>query len=335
MARRSPIEARLAALRGLGEGAPPADLEARVRRGLDDRSSLVVAAAAAVAGSRGLSALAADLEAALERCWREPCGESDPQCHAKLALIEALDRLDLGDDALLLRAARHVQSEPVWGGRQDSATRLRIRAAEVLARRGHPDLFRLLAELLADASHEVRGAAARLAGELGGERAALLLRLRLCAGDCEPENLGDYAAALLEADGVRALPLVLDVLGRRDAPIAAIALALGGSRLPEALDPLRERLAACRDPELRGALATAIALLRSEAAVDCLLELLGGPEPGLARAAAGALALYRDRPAILEQARARVAGTPLARLLPGPSGDRTGGGDPASAAAVS
>ena len=49
----------------------------------------------------------------------------DPTCAAKIAIAEALNRLESREAELFLRGVRHVQPEPVWGGREDTAARLR------------------------------------------------------------------------------------------------------------------------------------------------------------------------------------------------------------------
>ena len=301
MARRAGVEERIAAAEALRHAEPSLELAKRLRSGLADRSSLVVAATAKAVRDHRPDGLESDLLAALDRSYGEPPQEVDPQCHAKLALLEALDALGHDDGEPFLRAARHIQLEPVWGPMQDSAPRVRMWAVNALARIGHIDLFRVVADLLADPSHEVRGAAARLAGELGGERAVLLLRLRLRLVDEEPENLGDYAAGLLAADGV---PLLED---RDPSRAAGAALALGGSRLAEALAPLVAVLERpLLDDEVRRAVVTAIALLRSEAAADALLHLLAEGRPEEARTAAENFHLYRDRPALVERAQEAV-----------------------------
>jgi HEAT repeat protein len=304
--RRSGVEARISAAEQLLRLPPD---PAATRAAVSDRSSLVVAAAARAAAKHGLDGLMPELLAALDRHYCDPV-ESDPQCHAKTALLAALAALGHLASATYLRAARHRQYEPVWGGREDSAARLRICAAEALTRNGSPELYRILAEHLADPSHEVRSAAARLTGEVGGERGALLLTLRLHLPDPEADLVGDYAAGLLAADGATAVPLVAALLGHADPVVAGgVALALGASRLPEAYAPLATALDGALRSQQRADLLAAIALLRCGEAAERLLQALadGGED---AVAAAGHLRLYRDRPEVMQRARALVAERP-------------------------
>ncbi|HAT09420.1 MAG TPA: hypothetical protein DCS97_02230 [Planctomycetes bacterium] len=307
MKGRRGVEARIKAAEQLLR-LPP-DLPA-TRAALADRSSLVVAAAARAAAKHGLDGLQTDLLAALDRHYCDPV-ENDPQCHAKSALVEALAALGHLAAATYLRAARHRQPEPVWGGREDSAARLRISAAEALSRNGSPDLYRILAEHLADPSPEVRSAAARLTGEVGGERGALLLTLRLHLPEPEADLVGDYAAGLLAADGAAAVPPVAALLDHADPVIVGgVALALGASRLPEAYAPLAAALDGVLRCAQRADLLAAIALLRCSEAAERLLQALadGGED---AVAAAGHLRLYRDRPEVMQRARVLAAGHPV------------------------
>lgn len=303
MARARGLDAELHAAEALLR-APD---DAGMARALTHRSGHVVAAAAkAVAAHRREAHLPAVL-AALDRLYDDPV-ERDPQCRGKLACVDVLDQLGHGEGEPFLRAVHHVQLEPVWGGRQDSAPPLRIRAVQALVRLGHHALWRELGALLVDPVGEVRGAAAQILGQLGGERAVLLLRLRLAVGDADTDVLPDYATGLLAAEGAAAVAAVAPLLAHRDRAVAGgAALALGGSRLPEALAPLRAALARCPDRQLARTLVDAIALQRSEAAAEALLGLLAGEDGELARAAAKGLRLYQDRAAIRQRTMAALA----------------------------
>ena len=313
MARRDPLAARCSALEALAKATTVPDV-AEVRRGLTDRASLVVAAAARVVTAHRLEDLATDVAAALDRHYQA----DDPQCRAKHACLSTLIALREATAEQACRAAAHRQPEPVWGGTQDSAGPLRILGLEALAAEGRAEVFSLLADLLGDDLAEVRSAAAKVAGDLGGERAALLLRLRLRLGDDdEPANIGDYAAGLLAISGDDAVPLVRDLLEQADRTTAGpLALALGASRLPTALPVLLSVLDRLAAPLADEDLVTAIALHRSERAAACLLDLL--EDPHRARLAAAELRLYRDRENVMADARRRVGGRMdlLARLDP-------------------
>lgn len=309
MARARRLEDELRQAEALRHRPAGAEATREILAALAHRSGLVVGAAArAVQAHRCEQALPAML-VALDGLYIDPA-ERDAKCHGKLALVAALDELGHADAAPFLRAVRHVQMEPVWGGQEDSAPPLRIRAAQALVRLGHHTLYRILGDLLVDPVGEVRGAAAQMLGALGGERAALLLRLRVAVGE-EPDRadvLADHLAGLLACDGEASLPLVTVLLTDEDRAIAAAAaLAVGGSRLPAALAPLLDALDRSIDRQLRRSQVDAIALLRSEAAVDALLVLLADGDQELAVHAAGALRLYRDREAVVRRVEVAIA----------------------------
>lgn len=278
-----------------------------IRTALAHRSGMIAAPAARAVVAHRLDGFEAQMLAALDRYYANPV-EHDPQCLGKLALVTALDELGCSEAGPFLRAARHVQLEPVWGGSQDSAPPLRIRAAQALVRLGHHGVYRLLGDLLVDAVGEVRGAAAQMLGAIGGERAALLLRLRLAIGDKDVDVLADYASGLLACEGAEAVPLVATLLDHEDrAAIGGAALALGGSRLSEALVPLQAALSMASDRQLCRTLIDAIALMRSEAAAEVLLNLIAEGDGEEALAAARGLRLYRERVAIAERAAGAIS----------------------------
>src|SRR5438105_2681445 len=124
MAARLSLDEKLAAIRKLrGQPLSP-EQRAELRKSLSDRSNLVVAAAAAIAGENTLVELAGDLEAAFERFLVNPL-KDDKLCRAKIAVVQALDKVEHQRPDVFLKAARHVQLEPVWGGTEDSAAPLR------------------------------------------------------------------------------------------------------------------------------------------------------------------------------------------------------------------
>lgn len=309
MARARRLEDELRQAEALRHSQPGADATRAVIAALGHRSGLVVAAAARAAAALSCAEALPALLAALDPLYRDPL-ERDPKCHGKLALVAALDELGHADAEPFLAAVRHVQLEPVWGGREDSAPALRIRAAQALCRLGHHALYRVLGDLLVDPVGEVRGAAAQLLGALGGERSALLLRVRVAVGEAPERSdvLADHLAALLQCDGEASLSLAAGLLASPDRAIAGVAaLAIGTSRLPAGLAPLRAALERCLDHQLRRTLVDAIALLRSEAALDALLAVVADADADLAVHAATALRLYRDRPVAEQRIAAAVA----------------------------
>ncbi len=196
MAKRLSLDDKLAAVRLLRDRDPSPELTAELKTAIDDRSNLIVAAAAAIAGDQGLVELAPTLASALDRFLVDPL-KTDKLCRAKLAVIQALDKLEHGAPDVFLKAARHVQLEPVWGGSEDTAAPLRAAALLALARIDVDGLLTLLVDALVDPQKDVRIAAAQALGYHGSESAGLILRLKARLGDREPEVFSECLCGLL------------------------------------------------------------------------------------------------------------------------------------------
>ena len=301
MAARASLDDKLAALRGLrGQSLTP-EQKAEVRKRIGDRSNLVVAAAAAIAGENTLVELAKDLEAAFDRFLVNPL-KDDKLCRAKIAIVQALDKMEHEDTDVFRRAAAHVQLEPVWGGTEDSAPPLRAAAVVALARVEGPRALPVLVDALADPAKDVRIAAASTLGAFATEGAGLVLRLKVRVGDRDPDVLSECLGGLLAVDPGENLALVTGYLepSNPDACEAA-ALALGRSRLPEALGPLKGCWPRCHSPELRQHVLLSIAILRRTGATDYLMELVASEEEPTARAALSALRIFKSDPRLRER----------------------------------
>ncbi|MGO9467186.1 MAG: HEAT repeat domain-containing protein [Isosphaeraceae bacterium] len=304
MANRLSLDEKLAAIRRLRAQEPSAEIEAELRRGLKDRSNLIVAAAAAIVGEQSFTGLAADLESAFERFLTNPL-KDDKLCRAKIAVIQALDKLEHSEPEVFQKAARHVQLEPVWGGEADSAAPLRAAALIALARIGTARDLPLLVDAMADSEREVRIAAALALGCFGTESAALVLRLKARLGDADPEVLSECLSGLLTVDPGEYLPFVAGLLeSGGPARCEAAVLALGKSRLPGAFEALKSCWLRREHPELEDEILLAIAMLRLPAAIDYLLERVASDSERHAAAALTALKIHSHDPRLRE----RVAG---------------------------
>jgi hypothetical protein len=301
MAARSSLEDKLSSLRALRGQALTPEQKAEVRKRVGDRSNLVVAAAAALAGENGLVELAGDLEAAFDRFMADPL-KDDKLCRAKTAVVQALDKIEHQDPKVFDKAARHVQLEPVWGGSEDTAPPLRAAGLVALARVEGAGCSAVLVDALIDPARDVRVAAAVALGALGTDAAGLVLRLKVRVGDRDPDVLSECLGALLAVNPGENLPVVAGFLDpRNEDACEAAAMALGRSRLPEALDPLRACFEAADSRELRQHVLLAVAILRRPAAIDYLCDLVAtGPEP-TAAAALSSLRIYKDDPRIRER----------------------------------
>ena len=302
MAARQSLDDKLAALRALRGQALSEEQRAELRKRIGDRSNLVVAAAAVIAGDNTLADLAGDLEAAFDRFLVNPV-KDDKLCRAKLAIVQALERMEHPRTDVFLKAARHIQFEPVWGGQEDSAPPLRAAALVALARVEGTFSLPVLVDAMADPARDVRIASAVTLGAVGSEAAGLVLRLKVRLGDKDPDVVSECLGGLLAVDAAANLPFVSEFLDPADPPgCEAAAMALGRSRLAEALEPLKECLQRCHSPELRQQLLLAIAILRRPAATDYLVELVAtSEEETTAGEALSALRIYKEDPRLRER----------------------------------
>jgi HEAT repeat protein len=312
MAARQSLDDKLAVLRALRGQTLSDDQKAELRKRIGDRSNLVVAAAAAIAGESMLVELARDLEVAFDRRLVNPV-KDDKLCRAKIAIVQALDRMEHPNLDIFLKAARHVQLEPVWGGTEDSAPPLRAAALVALVRAEGTGSLPILVDAMADPAKDVRSAAAVALGAIGTESAGLVLRLKVRLGDKDPDVLSECLGGLLAVAPKENLPLVAEFLDPGNAVACeAAAMALGRSRLAEALDPLKDCLQRSHSAELRQHILLAIAILRRPAATDYLMELVASePEP-TAIDALSALRIYKEDPRLRE----RIAGLVQERKSP-------------------
>jgi HEAT repeat protein len=307
MAKRRSVDAKLTRLRALrAEPASPA-LAAELRGFIADKSNLVVAEAAEIVGERMLTDLGPELAAAFGRFLVDPV-ETDKLCRAKIAIIEALHKIEYDAEDLFRVALRHVQMEPCWGRSEDSAAPLRASAAFALVRLNPRDLMILLADLLADREKVARSAAARALGASGALAAIPLLRFKARVSDPEPEVVSECLTALVAADADGSIPFVGQFLESDDEGIVeGAALALGESRRADALAILRDFWPKARTESPRNVVLLAIAITRLPAGVDFLLDVLARENGEAAAAAVTALGIHRHNPAVRERAEAVVA----------------------------
>jgi HEAT repeat protein len=310
MPRRDPLREALARLNEVRQDPSSGPSLAELRRVLSRESSHAVAKAARISGEAGLETLAPDLVAAFHRLRKGPA-RTDPGCTAKTSAVEALLRLEHEDEDVFLRGIRHVQMEPVHGGRVDTAVDLRSACAFGLARTSSPAVLVELAELLADPEPPARVSAARAIGSHGRAEGVPLLRHKVRAGDEEPRVLTECLLALLHLDPAGSLPFVARLLDASPDPrrfpggaSECAAIALGESRLEEAFTVLRDWLPEALARGMGSTALRALASLRRDAAVDYLLSLVRDAEPPVAREAVAALAVQGDESL---QARVREA----------------------------
>jgi hypothetical protein len=294
------IEEKLERL-GLLREASPSEATATLRAALEDRANLVVAKAAKIAAELELHDLIPDLVRAFDRLFEKPI-ERDPQCWGKNATAIALRDLGYQSAAPFLRGLRHIQMEPVWGGREDTAQVLRAACCAALpqcADLTRDEVLRHLVDALTDVSDRVRVDAARSIEHMGGADCALLLRLKSRIGDKESHVTGQAFESLLRLERDGALLFVAEFLDSDDDEnCGEAALALGSSRLPEALNILKQAWKRAPDWSRKQVCLRGLSASRLPEAIEFLLDLLKSGREGEAAQALDALALHRDSPEI-------------------------------------
>jgi hypothetical protein len=308
MAAKRNFDQQLAALDALRQ-QPEQVRERGLRKALTHRNNFLVAKAADLVREFQMAQLIPELLVCFDRFFHNP-GKTDPQCWAKNALSRSLATLEHQDAGVFLRGMRHIQMEPIWGGRSDTAGTLRATCALALVQvcaLSESALLAHLLELLGDTDKGVRTEVVRAIEQVGSSSAVLLLRLRAVLGADEPEVLGACYSGILCIEGLSAIPWVGRFLASGDESAAEAALAIAGTHSPEGFAALRECLAKANDPWWHSVLLSAIALTRQEEAVDFLLDFIRSESPD---AEAAITALLRAVPSseVVNRLRESVAG---------------------------
>jgi hypothetical protein len=304
MAKAPSTEDALAAIHAIRQSPGKYDAKRDLAPFLRHKSNHVIAAAAATVERLEATALAPDLVDAFERLMGNPA-KLDAGCKALIAIAQALVQMDDSAAKVYFAGIRHVQMEGSFGPPVDAAAPLRGLCARGLARMGHPAALLECVTLLVDSKVPARTGAVRAIADSGRPDGVLLLRLKALVGDEEIEVTGECFGALLSLDPAGSIEFVARFLNSGADRIGEqAALALGESRLAAAFDVLREAWERGGAAEQRRTLLVAIAMLRSETALQFLLDRLADESgPGAADALAG-LAFYARDEAVL----ARVEG---------------------------
>ena len=294
MPEPTPLTRKIAELNELRSSADSGATANALRDALADRSNRVVAKAADLCGEFGKSELIDDLLKAYQRMFVNPL-KKDPGCLAKTAIASALVKLECRDIEPYRQGIRYTQYEPVWGGQVDKAAELRATcAAGMVGCATCMEAITAFADLLVDPCKLARIGATRAIAGLGRWEGVPLLRLKLQSGDADAEVVGACCAALLELAPDDGLELVIGLLSSRNTDVRVqVALALGESHSPQALEPLRVAWEREADKSVRSILLTCIGLLRSSDSHAFLLSLIHGTNGAAAADAIRALAPYR------------------------------------------
>jgi hypothetical protein len=310
------FEEQIAALEELRSQPEEARME-RLRKALGHRNNFLVAKAADLVREFRMAQLMPELLTAFDRFFDDP-EKTDPQCWAKNALSRALAAFEYQEHEVFLRGMRHIQMEPVWGGRSDTAGTLRATCALALVQcrsLTEKDLLEHLVDLFADKDKAVRAEVVRAVEQLDSPSAALLLRLRAIIGNDEPEVLGACYGGVLRIEGVRAIPWVQQFLAAGDDAAAEAALAIAATHSAEGFETLQECIAKASDPWWRSVLLSAMSLTRRDEAMEFLFDLVR-TESLDAEAAVEAILRSVPSQEVIKRLERLVTGNPrLARLV--------------------
>ncbi|MBT9559499.1 MAG: hypothetical protein IV100_25945 [Myxococcales bacterium] len=319
-----PWSAALGRLRA-GDAPGPEDASS-LAEALRDGDAPTVAELAELVGRRGSDVLRTSprgapptAEALLVAAFDRLCApKSDPGCRARLAIATALDRLDMMDPDPFLRASRLVQREPVWGGSEDTAIPVRIRAMLALARLGHAETPLLIGQHLADGTPAVRQAGAA-AAQLHGEPAlAAALALVLLGPEDDPQVLVALWSAQLALAAEWALERAgAALMGDDDVRRVAAAEALAESGRADALRVLLSAIEETVLASERRTLVRALGLHRSAEAFDALVDRVTTGPITDALAALEAFALRRVTSEERERLSQAVFGRSEPRIVAG------------------
>ncbi len=314
MAKAPSIEDRLAELATLSKSPDTPETRKQLRKHLAGKTSLVVAKTAEIIAHIEGHDFTPDLISAFRRFMIDPV-KTDKGCAAKTAVVKALLAADCDDEELFRTGIRHVQHEPTWGGRSDTAAPLRALCGLGLVQIGSPDAMNELAALLADKEPDARRGAAAALGHCG-PTAAPLLRFKVLTGDEEPAVLAECLTGLMALSPSASFEFVVGFVDPKHPLLYEhAALALAESRLPGVFELLKEKWTATFDREFKQTLLLPIALTRSDEARDFLISVLETGEVRMATAAIAALGIYREDATMRKRAEEAIDGPNKAQLL--------------------
>jgi hypothetical protein len=293
--KRDRIKERIKQLHLKCSSSDPVEVQAAVIEALNDRHCLVVKEAAEFCEERLIYDVEASLLKAYQRFLKNPV-KNDPNCTAKEAIVRTLVAFDSQEIDFFIAGLGFHQYEPVWGGTEDTATDVRVSSAIGLVNTAYPRALIELVTLLYDHNSHARKGAVRAIAFTQPLAAEAVLRAKALAGDPEPDVVGETLSALLQVSPHESQDFVASFLTSRSDPglRQSVALAIGASRLDEALDILRS---CWNDKPLKQesdfCLLLGAILHRSEKAFAWLLDVVVGGDPSSARFVVEELAIYR------------------------------------------
>lgn len=304
--KHDPTQEALEALSALRSEADHEILLASLRSYLASRSNQIVARAARIARERGVGELVPDLVQGFHRFMKDP-KRLDKGCAALSEVARALYELDYREPDIYTTGIRHVQMEGSFGPPVDIAAPLRGTCALGLARTNDPQALAEVVSLLGDKEAPARLGAVRALATNGGAAGALVLRFKALTGDADPEITAECFSALLNCERDHALDFVISFVDSPDPEVNdAAILALGASRLPQAIEYLKQKWEQTLGDPRRKTILLALATSRDEAAVNFLVSLIDSAGLSTASEVIAALAAHKHSERIRQAVSAAV-----------------------------
>jgi hypothetical protein len=292
MARLS-IDEKIELLDRLDIYGEPEESKTKIRAALQSKHNRLVSKAAKLCGEQHLYEFVDELKAAFQHFTDKP--DKDKGCFAKKSIIKTLYDLDYIDDDFYATAIAVKQYEPVWGGHADSAVDVRCWSAFGLTLSANSRIVFPLLALLHDDEPQARLGAVKAISSINPSTAELLLREKALDGDEDAYVIGECFDQLMSIEPDYSLAFVAGYLDHDEEEIreyAALALAHCGD--PLAFAALKNAFEANSFGMQSGKLIEAMALHRSQQAIDYLLDLLQEAEISQASAIIQSLSLYKS-----------------------------------------
>jgi len=314
MAKSASLEVRIAEVAALADSVESPDTRRQLRKHLASKASPIVARAAQIVAKIENHDFGPDLGQAFHRFLIDPI-KTDKGCMAKCAIVKALLAANCDDEELFRKGVKHVQLEPTWGGRADTAAPLRALCGLGLVQVGARDAMDELAVLLADKEADARIGAASALGYCGLSATALL-RFKVLTGDEESAVLAECLTSLMKVAPDDSFSFIANFVHPEYPSLYEhAALTLAESRLPGIFELLREKWTTTFDREFKKTLLLPVAITRSEEAKDFIISVIEDGEIAMATAAINALRIFGDDEILRSRLESAIDGPNKAQLL--------------------
>jgi hypothetical protein len=294
---RLTVDEKIEQLDRLDFNGNPVESKAKIQTALQAKSNRLVSRAAKLCGEQHLYDFIDELKAAFH--YFASKSDKDKGCFAKKSIIKTLYELDYIDDDFYTTAIAVKQYEPVWGGHVDSAVDVRCWSAFGLTLSANSRIVFPLLTLLHDEEPQARLGAVKAISHINPSTAELLLREKVLDGDEDAYVVGECFDQLMSIEPDYSLAFVVDYLGHGEEEVREYAaLALAHCSDPQAFVALKNAFESDSFGLERGKLIEAMALHRSQQAIDYLLAILPEAEIAWASGIIKSLSFHKSNEAL-------------------------------------